>query len=282
MKDRQISWSGIIPGRRRFVAFELAEHERESRLPALEVEIAGQGLHLIEEGLAGGEFEAYLAILLVTQVQHGVKQKGQQVKGHVILDRRLYLPAEWCNDAERRAQAKIPAEVVFQTKPEQAMGMLEHAWQAGVPMRWAAGDALYGESTPLRDLIADRGRWYMLTVRSDAPVWTERPAVEPPAAPPTGRPRTEPRLAAADDGESGGSPLAGEPLAEPGGGRRREGLAHLRLGLPTGRGKPRWLAGAGGVADRRASERDRPLPVQCARRQAALEAGPSSLDPLHD
>lgn len=118
------------------------------------------------------------------------------VKGHVFLDRRLYLPAEWCHDAERRAQAKIPAEVVFQTKPEQAMVMLEHAWHAGVPMRWVAGDELYGESTPLRDLIADSGRWYVLAVRSDAPIWTERPAVEPPAPPPTGRPRTKPHLAA--------------------------------------------------------------------------------------
>jgi hypothetical protein len=45
-------------------------------------------------------------------------------KGHVFLDRRLYLPAEWCSDAERRAQAKVPADVVFQTKPEQAMAML--------------------------------------------------------------------------------------------------------------------------------------------------------------
>ena len=46
-------------------------------------------------------------------------------KGHVFLDRRLYLPEEWCNDAERRAQAKVPADVVFQTKPEQAMAMLD-------------------------------------------------------------------------------------------------------------------------------------------------------------
>ena len=39
-------------------------------------------------------------------------------KGHVFLDRRLYLPEEWCRDAERRAQAKVPADVVLQTKPE--------------------------------------------------------------------------------------------------------------------------------------------------------------------
>jgi SRSO17 transposase len=117
-------------------------------------------------------------------------------KGHVFLDRRLYLPQEWCDDAERRTQAKVPEDVVFQTKPEQAMAMLAHAWQAGVPMRWVAGDEVYGESTALRDLVADSGRWYVLAVRTVMPVWTERPAVVEPVAQERGRPRTQVRLAA--------------------------------------------------------------------------------------
>jgi SRSO17 transposase len=51
------------------------------------------------------------------------------LKGHVFLDRRLYLPEDWCQDTERRTQAKVPAQVVFQTKPGQALEMLAHAWQ---------------------------------------------------------------------------------------------------------------------------------------------------------
>jgi SRSO17 transposase len=116
-------------------------------------------------------------------------------KGHVFLDRRLYLPEEWCDDAERRKQAKVPADVVFQTKPEQAMAMLAQAWQAGVPMRWVAGDEIYGDATALRDLVAGSGRWYVLAVRTPTPVWTARAAVVAPEPQERGRPRTRVRLA---------------------------------------------------------------------------------------
>lgn len=116
-------------------------------------------------------------------------------KGHVFLDRRLYLPEEWTADAERRARAKIPQEVVFQTKPEQAVDMLQHAWQQGVPMRWVAGDEVYGDAVKVRDVVAESGRWYVLAVSSTTPVWTERPTVVEPSTQVGSRPRTRARLA---------------------------------------------------------------------------------------
>jgi SRSO17 transposase len=117
-------------------------------------------------------------------------------KGHAFLDRRLYLPEEeWCNDPERRKRAKVPDSVIFQTKPEQAMEMLEDAWQAGVPMRWVAGDEVYGDSTALRDLIARRERRYVLAVKTSTPIWIEHPQVVEPQPQERGRPRTKARLA---------------------------------------------------------------------------------------
>jgi SRSO17 transposase len=56
-------------------------------------------------------------------------------QGHVFLDRRLYLPEAWCRDHARRIRAHIPETVCFQTKPEQARALLEHAWELDVPMR---------------------------------------------------------------------------------------------------------------------------------------------------
>jgi SRSO17 transposase len=100
--------------------------------------------------------------------------------GHVFLDRRLYLPDEWCTDGPRRARAQVPPDVVFQTKPEQAIALLQHAWAQGVPMRWVTGDEVYGASTALRDAVAASGRWYVLAVRSNLPVWPGRLAVEAP------------------------------------------------------------------------------------------------------
>lgn len=98
--------------------------------------------------------------------------------GHVLLDRRLYLPEEWCDDLPRREEAKVPPEATFQTKPEQAVAMLRHAWAQSVPMRWVAGDEVYGDSTVLRDVVAESGRCYVLAVRSNTPIWCIRPGVK--------------------------------------------------------------------------------------------------------
>ena len=116
-------------------------------------------------------------------------------RGHVFLDRRLYLPEDWCADRARRIRAHVPETVRFQTKPQQARAMLEHAWELGVPMRWVTGDSVYGESTPLRMAIERAGKWYVLAVTSVTRVWQERPALLPPAERTGGRPRRNVRLA---------------------------------------------------------------------------------------
>jgi SRSO17 transposase len=116
-------------------------------------------------------------------------------KGQVFLDRRLYLPESWSADAERRKKAKVPQAVGFQTKPEQAMAMLKHAWEQGVPMRWVRGDEVYGDSPQLRENIEAQGRYYVLAVASHTPVWRERPPLQEPRRATGGGPRTKARLA---------------------------------------------------------------------------------------
>jgi len=166
----------------------------------------------------------------VENCQVGTLLSYATVKGHVFLDCRLYLPEEWCDDAERRVRARVPEEVVFQTKPEQAMAMLEHAWQQGVPMRWVAGDEVYGDSVELRDLVARHGRVYVLAVRQYTPIWTERPRVVEPGVQERGRPRTKVHLA---NGAPPATSMAAAITAWPEGRWQRVTVAEGEKGLVT-------------------------------------------------
>jgi SRSO17 transposase len=117
-------------------------------------------------------------------------------RGHVFLDRRLYLPEAWCSDHERRRRAHVPETERFQTKPEQARLMLEHAWELGVPMQWVTGDSVYGESTPLRQ--ATRARRQVVCAGGDLPhagLAGAATRLLAPAEQTGGRPRRKVRLA---------------------------------------------------------------------------------------
>src|SRR5438105_1294353 len=54
-------------------------------------------------------------------------------RGTLPLGFSLYLPEEWCADAERRTKAKIPASVSFQTKPELAAALAGRASDWEIP-----------------------------------------------------------------------------------------------------------------------------------------------------
>jgi len=112
--------------------------------------------------------------------------------GHVFLDRRLYLPKTWCADSERRTRAHVPPEIAFQTKPDQAVAMLEHAWSKGVPMRWVAGDEVYGDSTALRDTVSAHNKLYVLTVPNNTLIWLVRPTLADAQREKDNRPRSQP------------------------------------------------------------------------------------------
>lgn len=131
----------------------------------------------------------------VENCQVGVSLSYAVPGGGVFLDRRLYLPREWCQDAQRRAEAKVPEDVTFQSKPQQALEMLEYAWQQGVPMHWVAGDEVYGDAPYLRDGIAAHNRLYVLAVSCDTPIWLQRPPVEERTTDRGGGRRTRVRLA---------------------------------------------------------------------------------------
>jgi SRSO17 transposase len=102
-------------------------------------------------------------------------------RGHVGLDRALYLPQEWAEDRERCRRAGIPDEAPFRTKPQLAWELVERALDAGVPAAWMAADEVYGNDGKFRRALEAREQAYVVAVRSDYPV-TTWPPYAPPAA----------------------------------------------------------------------------------------------------
>jgi SRSO17 transposase len=92
--------------------------------------------------------------------------------GHALIDRKLYLPKSWIEDPVRRADAGVPDDVEFATKPALAAAMLTRAVEAGTPARWAAGDEVYGADPGLRTTLYELGLGYVLAVGSNRTVRT--------------------------------------------------------------------------------------------------------------
>ena len=68
-------------------------------------------------------------------------------RDRVLIDRRLYLPEHsWMADPGRCAQAGVPPEVTFQTRPQQVQQMIEDARAAGVPFTWFTADEEFGQN----------------------------------------------------------------------------------------------------------------------------------------
>ena len=49
-----------------------------------------------------------------------------------LLDARLYLPEEWANDSARRKKTYVPDDIVFQTKPQIALELIDRAKANGI------------------------------------------------------------------------------------------------------------------------------------------------------
>ena len=107
----------------------------------------------------------------IENCQIGVFLTYATTHGRVLLDRELYLPQVWADDAERRREAAVPEEVAFRTKPQLARETLERAVEAGVPFRWVAGDEVYGSDRNLRLWLEERRIPHVLAIKSNEKLW---------------------------------------------------------------------------------------------------------------
>ena len=94
---------------------------------------------------------------------------------------RLYLPEIWANDSQLRRQAKIPNDIVFQTKLEIALGQIRQAIADGIPQGTVLADPAYGNDTGFRQAVAKMKLSYVLGIQSTTTIWP--PGTQPLPAP---------------------------------------------------------------------------------------------------
>ena len=90
----------------------------------------------------------------------------------------LYLPQSWSEDPTRRAEAGVPAEVQFHTKPELALALIRQAHADGVCPAPVLGDSAYGDSADFREGVRRLGMEFFLQVEPTHKAWTEPVALE--------------------------------------------------------------------------------------------------------
>jgi len=85
---------------------------------------------------------------------------------HFPVSAQLFLPESWIQDAERRKRAQVPEEIIQQTKPEIALGLLDRAQRWGVPISAVVVDAGYGDNPNFLRGLDERQVPYLCAVES--------------------------------------------------------------------------------------------------------------------
>jgi SRSO17 transposase len=81
------------------------------------------------------------------------------------LDWRLFLPASWDQDTERRARARIPEDVRHVPKWQLALGIVDELIAWGLPREIVQADGGYGDITAFRVGLEERDLEYVVQVK---------------------------------------------------------------------------------------------------------------------
>jgi SRSO17 transposase len=90
---------------------------------------------------------------------------------------RLYLPETWANDKQRRAQAGVPEDIRFQTKPKIALDQIRSLVNEDVPRGVVLADAAYGDDSGFREGLTSLELCYAVGIKSTTTLWP--PGIEP-------------------------------------------------------------------------------------------------------
>jgi len=122
--------------------------------------------------------------------QIGVSVHAVGAAGTLPLGWSLYLPEDWCDDGERRRRAKIPDQIVFQTKPQLAADLVATARHWDVPNAPILADQAYGDDSVFRETLDGEGASYVVAVNPTTTVFAPETVFAVPERGPAGRPAT--------------------------------------------------------------------------------------------
>jgi SRSO17 transposase len=100
-------------------------------------------------------------------------------RGHVGVDRQLWLPKEWVDDGARRKKARVPEQAAYRERWQVALAMLDRC--RALPHAWVVADSELGRATAFRAALRARGERYLLDVLGDTAVRDLDEAVRQPA-----------------------------------------------------------------------------------------------------
>ena len=93
----------------------------------------------------------------IDNCQVGVFAAYVTAAGYAPVDRQLYLPEDWADDAQRRRLTHVPEEVTFQERWRIALTLLDRVGQ-DLPFGWVAGDDEFGRASAFRAQLRVRTR----------------------------------------------------------------------------------------------------------------------------
>lgn len=96
-------------------------------------------------------------------------------KGHAQINRKLYLPRDWCLDLKRRKECGVPDDVEFRTGGELSFEMIVQARHGQMPHAWITGDEEFGKAIPLHKRLEALAEQYVFEMPSSTRVWISLP-----------------------------------------------------------------------------------------------------------
>jgi SRSO17 transposase len=118
-------------------------------------------------------------------------------RGYSLIEGQLFMPEKWFTEEyrQRRQVCGVPENLIFKTKPEIGLELLQEAQKRGnLPFSWVAADELYGDSPAFRDGVDGLGKWYFTEIKENTSIWRTRPKVHLPKWKGRGRHPTRLRL----------------------------------------------------------------------------------------